>query len=75
MPFTCAAIERWWITGKTSAAERLLHGHVAMQSGAVDQSDQQMLDDEQLSAGFVLTCTAYPTSDVTILTHQEENIY
>eukprot|EP01040_Poterioochromonas_malhamensis_P016984 gene16984-19422_t len=46
-----------------------------IKNGSIDQKDQSFLDETQLAKGFALTCVSYPLSDVTVLTHQESNLF
>jgi ferredoxin len=58
LPATC--LQGWCIT----CAGRLLHG-------SVDQSPALRWYPEDLAEGYVLLCTARPTSDLQVRTHQQ----
>jgi ferredoxin len=44
-------------------------------SGEVDQSEQTFLSLNEIQAGYIVTCVAYPLSDCTLATHQEQVLY
>lgn len=44
-------------------------------SGEIDQSEQKFLRPNEVEAGYTITCVAYPLSDCTLETHQEQLLY
>jgi ferredoxin len=48
---------------------------VKLVSGEIDQSEQKFLKQPELQAGYAVTCVAYPLSDCTLITHQEQILY
>ncbi len=59
LPYMCL---QGWCT--TCAGKRL--------EGKVDQSESRRYYPQDEAAGYVLLCSAYPRSDLRILTHQKE---
>lgn len=44
-------------------------------NGEVDQNEQKFLQPHEVEAGYTITCVAYPLSDCTLETHQEQVLY
>jgi len=46
-----------------------------LKEGTVDQATQSFLDKEQIASGYVLLCVSHATSDCTIVTHKEQELW
>ncbi|EFJ31283.1 hypothetical protein SELMODRAFT_88349 [Selaginella moellendorffii] len=45
-----------------------------LEMGSVDQGGNAFMGYEHIDQGFVLTCIAYPTSDLVVITHAEDEL-
>jgi ferredoxin len=61
LPYMC--LQGWC----TTCAAKILEGKV-------DQSEARRVYPQDEAAGYVLICSAYPRSDLRILTHQKEQM-
>jgi len=61
LPYTC--LQGWCI----SCAGKIL-------KGSVDQTSALRVFPQDMEQGFVLLCSAFPKSDLEILTHQKEEL-
>lgn len=61
LPYSCRSAACSTCSGKVEA-------------GSVALDDQYILSDGDLAQGYTLLCSARPSSDCTILTHQRDNI-
>jgi ferredoxin len=61
LPYMC--LQGWC----TTCAGRILEGRV-------DQSEAQRLYPQDEAAGYVLLCSAFPRSDLRIITHQKDQM-
>jgi ferredoxin len=44
-------------------------------TGKVEQTEQKFLNLSEIAQGYTVTCVAYPLSDCTLETHQEQVLY